>query len=173
MPQRPQAVRASSWLLWLLVVAGLGVAVFVAVDNRYIARHWSPLHPHDASVQPVSFVPVVLTLYVVIAGTILLLVSLLRQGQAWARYGLAVLELGMVVGCFAIMRTAPPDEVRWALVLAAAVTAAAFVLLWHPAVGRFVHGVDHGPLDGVEEDSDEQSEEHSDGTVGEAARGRS
>jgi hypothetical protein len=137
---RPQAVQVTSWLVWLLVAGGLVVSILVVVERRHLAADWSPLHPADSSIQPISFVPVVVVLYATIAITALILLALFRQAQAWARWGLSVLDLGLLAGCFAIMRTAPPTSVEWALVVAALLAAAALVFLWHPSIGRYLRG---------------------------------
>jgi uncharacterized membrane protein SirB2 len=140
MGKRPQAVDVASWLFWTLVAGGLAVSVFVVLRRHEIADHWSPLHPDDSSIQPVSFVPVVLVLYAVIALTVLILVSMFRQAQSWTRYALMLVALGLVLGCFAIMRTAPPTSVRIALVVAAVLSAVTLVFLWHPSITAFVRG---------------------------------
>jgi hypothetical protein len=138
MSKRPQAVEAASWLTWLLVAGGLVVSVLVVVERRDLAADWSPLHPEESTIRPLSFVPVVVVLYATIAITALVLLTLFRQAQGWARHALSVVDLGLLAGSFAIMRTAPPTSVRCALVVAALITAASLVVLWHPSVGRFL-----------------------------------
>lgn len=145
MSKRPQAVEVASWLCWVLVAGGLAVSVFVVLRRHQIADHWSPLHPGDSNIQPVSFVPVVLVLYGVIALTVLILVAMFRQAQSWTRYALSLLALGLVAGSFAIMRTAPPTSVRVALVVAAVLGAVTVVFLWHPSITAFVRGADEEP----------------------------
>ncbi|MCL2543533.1 MAG: hypothetical protein FWE71_13910 [Nocardioidaceae bacterium] len=143
MTKRPQAVDVVSWLVWLAVAGGLVVAALVVIDRHQLADSWSPMHSEDRSVQPVSFVPVVVVLYAAIAVTALILVGMFRQGQAWTRYALTVLSLGIVLGSFAIMRTAPPTAVRVSLVVAAMVGAAIVVFVWHPSINGYLHGVEH------------------------------
>ena len=138
--KRPQAVEVTSWLTWLLVAGGLVVSVLVVLERHHLAADWSPLHSDDSSIRPISFVPVVVVLYATIAVTALILLTMFRQAQTWARYGLSVLDVGLVAGCLAIMRTAPPAPVEWALVIAALTTAAALVFLWHPSINRFLRG---------------------------------
>ncbi|GAB2988809.1 hypothetical protein [Nocardioides montaniterrae] len=135
---RPQAVQVASWLTWVLVFGGLVVSVFVVLDRHDIADSWAPLHPDDSNIRPISFVPVVVVLYAVIAITALILLSMLRQGQAVARYSMTVLDLGLVLGALAMMRTAPPTSVVWALIFAALLSSATLVFLWHPTTSRFL-----------------------------------
>jgi len=138
--RRPQAVEVTSWLMWLLVVGGLAVSVVAVVRRDELADAWAPLHPTDTAIQPVTWLPVVLVLYAVIAITVLLLVAMFRQAQTWTRYALTLLGLGLTAGSFAIMRTAPPTSVRIALVAAAIVAALSVVFLWHPGVTGFLRG---------------------------------
>lgn len=138
---RPQAVEVASWLTWLLVAGGLVVSVLVVLERQHLAADWSPLHSEDSNIEPISFVPVVVVLYATIAITALILLTMFRQAQTWARYALSVLDVGLLAGCFAIMRTAPPTSVEWALIIAALVTAASLVFLWHPSINRFLRGV--------------------------------
>jgi len=146
---RPQAVELVSRLFWTLVVGGLLVAVMVVVRRAQIAADWSPLHPADATIRPVSFVPVVLVLYGFIAVTVLVLVDLLRRVQEWARWALSIVGGGLFLGSFAVLRTSPPTSLQWALTCAAALAAVALLLLWHPSVGEYLSPAE--PVDPVAE----------------------
>ncbi|HWU22507.1 MAG TPA: hypothetical protein VN088_13325 [Nocardioides sp.] len=135
---RPQAVELVSRLFWTLVAGGLVVSVLVVVRRHQIADAWTPLHPTDSTIRPVSFVPVVLVLYGFIAVTVLLLVALLRQAQQWSRWALGIVGGGLFLGSFAVMRTAPPLAVQCALSVAAVLSAVALLLLWHPSVRGYL-----------------------------------
>lgn len=137
-PERPASVRLACYLLWTLVAAGLVVSVLVVVFRDRLAETWAPQPTGDSAVQPVDFVPVIVVLYVVVAGTTLTLVPLLRLGHNWARHVLAVVSLGIVVATAATMRTSPPLMVRSFAIAAAAVAAVTMVLLWHPDSRRFI-----------------------------------
>ncbi|HJQ04774.1 MAG TPA: hypothetical protein VJ872_04990 [Nocardioides sp.] len=137
--ERPHAVELVSRLFWTLVVGGLVVSFLVVVRRHQIADAWAPLHPADRTIRPLSFVPVVLVLYGFIAVTVLLLVSLLRRSQEWARWALSVIGAGVFLGSFAVLRTAPPVSVQCALTVSAVLNAVALLLLWHPSVGVFLH----------------------------------
>ena len=137
-PERPASVELACYLLWALVAAGLVVSVLVVLFRSRLAETWAPQPTGDSAVQPVDFVPVIIVLYVVVAGTTLTLVPLLRLGHNWARHVLAVLALGIVVATAATMRTSPPAMVRTCAIVAAAMAAVTVVLLWHPDSHRFI-----------------------------------
>ncbi|HWJ83333.1 MAG TPA: hypothetical protein VNS55_13935 [Nocardioides sp.] len=137
-PVRPATVELACYLLWALVAAGLVVSILVVVYRDRLAQTWAPEPSGDSTVQPVDFVPVILVLYVVIAGTTLTLVPLLRLGHNWARHVLAVISLGIVLATAATVRTSPPTMVRGCAIAAAAIAAVVAVLLWHPDSHRFI-----------------------------------
>ena len=131
-------VNLACYLLWALVAAGLVVSVLVVVYRDRLAEAWAPEPTGDSAVQPVDFVPVIVVLYVVVAGTTLTLLPLLRLGHNWARHVLAFLALSIVVATAATMRTSPPLMVRGFAIAAAAISAVVVVLLWHPDSRRFI-----------------------------------
>lgn len=143
-PERPASVDLACYLLWLLVAAGLVVSVLVVVFRDRLAETWAPAPSGDSTIQPVDFVPVILVLYVVVAGTTLVLVPLLRQGHNWARHALAAISLGIVVATAATVRTSPPTMLRGFVIAAAAVAAVAVVFLWHPDSHRFIRETEAG-----------------------------
>jgi hypothetical protein len=137
MSKRPATVDLASYLLWLLVGAGLVVCVLVVIFRDRLAETWAPEPMGDSTVQPVDFVPVILVLYIVIALTTLTLVPLLRLGHNWARHSLAAITLGIFLSALATVRTMPPTMVRGSAIAAGVIAAVTLVFLWHPDSRRF------------------------------------
>ena len=108
MNQTPRTVTLAVRLLLGLVVLGAVVTVVTVVDYDVLMQAWSVGHPEDSAIQPLSFVPVTIVLYVVYAGLILVLIPFLRGGTNWARWCLVALIVGVVIGAAAALRTEPP-----------------------------------------------------------------
>ncbi|MEQ6901196.1 hypothetical protein [Nocardioides sp. YIM 152588] len=142
MTKRPVTVDLASWLLWLLVAAGLLMSVLVVAFRGDLNEVWSPMEAGDGTVQPTEFVPVVLVLYGVIAITMLTMVQLFRNRHLWAQHGLAAVAIGIALGAMAMMRTDSPLMVLVGAGAAGVAAAVAVVFLWHPETTRFVRGRD-------------------------------
>lgn len=140
MSQRPLTVRVATWLLWLLIAGGLVVSILVVVFRSDLDAVWSPISAGDSTVQPTDFVPVILVLYVVIAVTMMVMITLFHGRHLWAQHGLAVIALGILLGALGMMRTESPMMVRLAAVAAGVVAAVAVVFLWHPETTRYIRG---------------------------------
>ncbi|WP_183100320.1 hypothetical protein [Nocardioides pelophilus] len=136
MGKRPASVDLASWLLWVLVVAGLVVSVLVVVLREDLEEAWSPGRTGDSTVQPLEFVPVILVLYGVIAVTTLTLIPMMRAGENWARHALALIAVGILLATLATVRTMPPPLFRGMIIAAAVISAVSLVFLWHPDTRR-------------------------------------
>lgn len=135
---RPATVDLASYLLWLLVAAGLAVSILVLVLRDELAETWAPEPTGDSALEPVDFAPVIVVLYVVVAVTALTLIPLFRAGHNWARHSLAALVIGVFVATVGTVRTTPPDTVLGCAIAAAVICAVTLVFLWHPDSRRFV-----------------------------------
>jgi hypothetical protein len=136
MGKRPASVDLASWLLWIMVAAGLVVSVLVVVLREDLEEAWSPGRTGDSTVQPLEFVPVILVLYGVIAVTTLTLIPMMRAGQNWARHALAMISVGILLATLATVRTMPPPLFRGLIIAAAVISAVSLVFLWHPETRR-------------------------------------
>lgn len=140
MSQHPTSVTRASQLLLVLVVAGLVVSVLVVVFRGALDDAWSAGHPVDSAIKPLSFVPVVVVLYVVFAGLTLSLLPFLRSAHNWARHTLASVVLFIAVSTLAGVRTGPPTLFLVLSVAAFALYALILFYLWHRDTTRFVRG---------------------------------
>jgi drug/metabolite transporter (DMT)-like permease len=137
-PQRPGAVTGAIWLL-VGVVAMTGVtALLTAVFHDELVDDWAEGRTDVGSVEPPAFVPVAITLFVVVALLAFVLLMFFREGHNWARLLLSALVAVLVVGTLASLRTGPPPVFVVAALLSIAVDVAAFVMLWHKDTRAFV-----------------------------------
>lgn len=147
MEQRTAVKRATWAVLGLVAVGAVGSVLAVVLRDELVAA-WSVGHPVDSAIQPPSFVPVVVVLYVTFASLMLVLLALLRSGQNWARHCLAGLVVFLAVGTLATLRTGPPPLFVGFAALSLVLDAVTVFLLWHPATGARVHERDHSSTGG-------------------------
>ncbi len=139
MAQQPTSVTRAIQLLFGLVVAGLVVTVLVVVFRDDLEEAWSAGHPADSAIQPLEFVPVVITLYIVVALLTLTLIPFFRNGHNWARHSLAAMVLMIALSTVAVLRTDPPT--LFVVVSLASLVLEALILyfLWHRDTSRYLH----------------------------------
>src|SRR4051794_14961721 len=130
-PQRPGSVTGAVWLL-LAVVAMSGVtALLTLVLEQDMIDAWAAGRSDAGSVEPPAFVPVAITMFVVVASLAAVLIVFFVQGHNWARVLLTALVALMAVATVAGLRTGPA---AFFYVLAAAslvVDVVAIAFLWH------------------------------------------
>ncbi len=105
---QPHSVNLAVRLLLGLVALGAVVTVLTVFQRQELVKAWSAGHPADSSIQPLTFVPVVIVLYIVFAGLLLVLVPFLRTGHAWARWCLVGMVATIALSTLASLRTDPP-----------------------------------------------------------------
>ncbi len=138
---RPPAVRIASWLVWVMIAAGLLVCVLVVVRRDELGTVWSPIQVGDSTVRPVEFVPVILVLYGVTAVLSATLIALFVAGHNWARHSLAAIVAGVGLVAAATVRTDPPTLVDGMAIVAAVLSSVTLVFLWHPQSRWFVRSL--------------------------------
>jgi hypothetical protein len=139
MAEQPTSVTRAIQLLLGLVVAGLVVTVLVVIFRDDLDEAWSAGHPADSAIQPLEFVPVVITLYVTVALLTLTLIPFFRNGHNWARHSLAAMVLVIGVSTVAVLRTDLPT--LFVVVCLASLVLDALILfyLWHRDTSRYLH----------------------------------
>lgn len=136
--------RALTWVTRAvlgLVVTGAVTAVLVVVERRALMDAWTAGHPPDSAIQPLSFVPVALVLYVVFAGLVLVMLAFLLGGHGWARWVLGASVLFVVLSTLAALRTDPPRPFVVVSVVGLVAEVVTLALLWHPEVTRFLRAL--------------------------------
>jgi len=91
-PPVPASVRTAVRLVWtVIVLTGVTALLTVVLRDRLI-QNWSEGRAAEAAdLTPPAFVPVALTLFVVVAALGWVLAVFFRHGHAWARWVLAAL----------------------------------------------------------------------------------
>jgi hypothetical protein len=150
--RRPASLIHAVQLCCVLIVMGVVVTVLTVVLNDNLIRAWAKGRPDtrrllasgglqavkDGTVHPPAFTPVAMTMFVVVAGIILILLALLRGGYGWARLALTVLLVLLGVGSVAGLRTGPPTVFRVLVYVSYPVALAALFFLWHPDTSRYL-----------------------------------
>ena len=138
MGQHPTSVTRAIQLLLGLVVAGLVVTVLVVVFREDLEEAWSAGHPADSAIKPLEFVPVVITMYVVVALLTLTLIPFFRAGANWARHSLAAMVLVIGISTVAVLRTDVPSVFVVVSIASLVLDALILAFLWHPHTSRYM-----------------------------------
>jgi hypothetical protein len=150
----PSSVSWATGLLAVLVVLGAVVTGLIVVLQDQLVRAWAEGRPDtrhvlrtrgldavkNGDVQVPQFIPVALTLFVVVALLIWVLSAFLRGGYGWARVALTVTLFFLAVGTIGALRTGAPVTFMVLSLLSFPVEAAAAYFLWHRGTGHFLRG---------------------------------
>lgn len=138
--QQPASVtRAIQMLLGLMVLGGL-TTVLVVVLRDDVTRTLAAGRSTDADLQPLSFVPVAVVLFIVFAGLSLVLVPFFRVGHNWARFSIAGLVAFVALATLAGMRTDPPTVFLVLAAVSLLIDAVLMFFLWHRDTNAYVRG---------------------------------
>ena len=150
----PASVTWSSRLLGALVVLGAVVVVLIVLLQDQLIRSWAEGRPDtrhvlrtsglqavkDGEVHVPQFIPVALTLFVVVTLLIWVLTMFLRGGYGWARVALTITLFFLAVGTVGGLRIGTPATFTVLSVLSFPLEAAAAFFLWHQDTGAFLRG---------------------------------
>jgi hypothetical protein len=151
--ERPASLTLALQLLAALVLLGAVTVVLIVVLRDDLIRSWAQGNPavrevletrgldavKEGSVQPPQFIPVAITLYVVLAGLVAVLGVFLNNGFEWARLGITVLLFFSAVAGVAGLRVGQPVVFDVCTVVGLALFAALMVPLWHPDTTAYIH----------------------------------
>ncbi|MCB0895957.1 MAG: hypothetical protein H6529_06410 [Nocardioides sp.] len=130
-PHRPAAVTGATWLsVAVVAMTGLTALLTLVFDDELVDA-WAAGRTASSAVEPPAFVPVAVTMFVVVALLSVVLIAFLREGHEWARMVLSALVALVGVGTLAILRTSPPLLFLLVALASLLVDAAAVVALWH------------------------------------------
>src|SRR3954454_893150 len=150
----PASLTWARRMLAALVALGALVTVLIVVLRDQLIRTWAQGRPDtrkvlrtggldavkDGEVHVPHFIPVALTLFVVVALLIWVLTAFLRGGYGWARVALTITLFFLAVGTVAGLRTGAPATFVVLSLLSFPIEAAAAYFLWHHDTSRFVRG---------------------------------
>lgn len=107
-PQRPGSVTGAIWILTgVLAVTGV-TALLTLVLHDELVDAWAAGRSDAGSVEPPAFVPVALTMFVVVALLTTVLMVFFTQGHNWARVLLSAIVVLLALATVATLRTDPP-----------------------------------------------------------------
>jgi hypothetical protein len=150
--ERPASLTMALRLLAGLVLLGAVTVVLIVVRQDDLIRSWAEGNPavrevlqtrgldavKEGSVQPPHFVPVAITLYVVLAGLVAVLGVFVVNGFAWARIGITLLLFFSAVAGVAGMRVGQPLTFTICTVIGLALFGALMAPLWHPDTTAYI-----------------------------------
>ena len=136
-PQRPAVVTGATWLAVAAVAMTGLTALMTVVFKDELVRAWAADRSDAGAVEPPAFVPVAITMFVVVALLAVVLLSFFREGHNWARILLSALVVMVGIATFAILRTNPPPLFLAVAIVSLLVDLAAVVALWHKETRAF------------------------------------
>lgn len=153
MDERPMSLRVAVQLLWALLVVGAVTVVLIVLREDDLIRTWAEGNAaareilqrqgleavKDGSVQPPQFVPVAVTMYVVLASLVWVLGVFLRNGFEWARSGITVVLVFTSIAAIGGMRVGQPRLFDVCTVVCLVLVGALLVALWHPRTTAYIH----------------------------------
>jgi len=152
--QHPASLTWARRLLAALVALGALNTLLIVVLQDQLIRSWADGRRDmrrvlrtqgleavkNGEVHVPAFMPVALTLFVVMALLIWVLSAFLRGGYGWARIALTLTLFFLAVGTIAGLRTGAPLTFTVLAVLSFPIEAAAAYFLWHRDTGAYLQG---------------------------------
>lgn len=159
--ERPWTLTLALRIIGAMVVLGAITVVLVVLRHDDLIRVWAEGNPavrevlahrglqavKEGSIPPPRFVPVGLTLFVVVAGLVGVLAMFLRNGFEWARIGITVLLFFTAVASVAGFRVGQPALFSFCTVVLMVMFVALMVPLWHPETTAYIHESIEDPLE--------------------------
>jgi hypothetical protein len=152
--RHPASVTWAIRLLSGLVVLGAMATILIVVLQDQLIRSWAEGRSDtrrvlrtggleavkSGEVNVPQFIPVALTLFVVMALLIWVLAAFLLGGYGWARLALTVTLFFLAVGTVAGLRIGTPATFMALSVASFPIEVAAAYFLWHRDTGAFLSG---------------------------------
>ena len=144
--QQPRSMKRVGQALLVLLGLGALVATLTVVLREDLIDSWAAgnevriegLAAHTIS--PPAFVPVALTLFVVLALLLGVLYMFVRDGHNWARLALSALMAVLALATVAGLRTGPPTVFVVLSLLSLVLDVTVLVLLWHRDTSAYMRG---------------------------------
>ena len=134
----PSSVRIACRLVWTVIaLTGLTALLTIVLHDQLVST-WSK--GKSADLTPPAFVPVALTLFVVVAAFGWVLVVFFRNGHAWARWVLAALVLFAGFASVQGLDRDLPTTFVVLTVVTRLVSVALLVFLFHKDTNAYLRG---------------------------------
>lgn len=142
--ERPRSAVTAIWLLVALVaLSGLTALLSLVFEDKLVDA-WAADQAPSSSVEPPSFVPVAIVLFIVIALLAGVLGMFFREGLNWARVALTGLAVFLGIATLASLRTHPPTLFLVISLTSLVVDLALVLSLWHRDTRAYCAGSWHG-----------------------------
>lgn len=144
--QQPRSMARAGQSLLALVVLGALAAVLTIVLRQELIDSWaagSQVRIEGLAadtISPPAFVPVAITLFVVLAALIGVLYLFVREGHGWARLALSALVALMALAAVAGVRTGEPTVFVVLSLISVLLDAAVLVFLWQRDTSAYLRG---------------------------------
>ncbi len=144
--QQPRSMTRVAQTLLALVVLGAVAAVLTIVLQDDLVDSWAAgsdvrLEGLAAStIAPPAFVPVALTLFVVLALLLGVLYLFVREGHNWARLAISALVALLALSSVAGVRTGPPTVFVLLSLLSLLLDAVVLFFLWQRDTSAYMRG---------------------------------
>jgi hypothetical protein len=156
---QPVSVTRARQLLAALTALGGVVTLLIVLLRDQLIRSWAEGRPDTrrvlrtggleavkgGEVHVPAFIPVALTLFVVVTLLIWVLSAFLRGGYGWARVALTLALFFLAVGTIGGLRTGAPATFMVLSVASFPIEAAAAYFLWHKDTTAFLKGTWSAP----------------------------
>ena len=144
--QQPRSMARAGQSLLALVVLGALAAVLTVVLREDLVDAWaagSQVRIEGLAadtISPPAFVPVAITLFVVLAVLIWVLHLFVREGHGWARLALSALVALMALAAVAGVRTGEPAVFMVLSLVSVLLDVAVLVFLWQRDTSAYLRG---------------------------------
>ncbi|MEP9365567.1 hypothetical protein ABLE68_21545 [Nocardioides sp. CN2-186] len=129
--ERPGSVRALIWLLGgLIALTGLTATLTIFLKDELV-DDWASGRVDAGSVEPPAFVPVAVTMFIVVASLAVVLLIFLLKRFPWARPVLTALMVVLGVAFFTTLRSGPPPLFLALTVVALVLDIGVLACVWH------------------------------------------
>ena len=146
--ERPGSVVAVTWLLGgLIALTGLTALLTIFFKDELV-DDWASGRVDTGAVEPPAFVPVAITMFIVVATLAVVLLVFFLARFSWARPVLTAVLVVLGIGLLSTLRTGPPALFLVLTVASLAVDVATVVCLWRRDTATYL-AEDPAPVDQV------------------------
>jgi hypothetical protein len=136
--QRPGSVTNAIRAQLALVGVGALTTLLTVVQRGELDRIWSTRHP--TGIDPPSFVPVAVVLFITFSLLAAVLLVFFRGGHVFARVALTVLAGFFLLAVIAVLRLDPPVIFVALAVISTLLDLVLVFFLWHKDTSEFLRG---------------------------------
>ena len=135
--QRSAMVTGAVWLTVAMVGLAGVATLFTIVFKGELVDDWAADRTDAGSVAPPAFVPVAVTMFLVVAMLTFVVLAFFRQGYEWARVLLSLIAIVLALATVAVFQTSPPALFLAVAIVSLVVDVATVGALWHKDTRAF------------------------------------